>query len=390
MSRGRRSCALPGDWTNLVVFFAGTAWDGNRFPDQHIAERLARDTPVLYVDPPLSLYSGSSGSQLRQLRYRSRLQLVNDGLARFTPLTLPPQSRGPMVPLTTLLVRSQARRVSRELCGGVRCAVVANMRAVFGACRESRQVLYATDDFSAGAKLMGISERSLRRLERETVDRADTVIAISDHLAETLRRRGARNVVVVENGVDYELFAGTDQAPLPADVVLPPPIAGFIGHLTDRIDLQMLEATAATGHSLLLVGPPSSVFDMGRLKQILDRPNVQWVGRKPFESLPSYLRLIDVGLLPYADTEFNRSSFPLKVLEYLAAGRPAVVTDLPAVRSLGEAVRIAPTPHDFATAVSELLAAPKDAAAMARRRAIAAEHSWDAAAQQFANAIGLT
>jgi teichuronic acid biosynthesis glycosyltransferase TuaH len=48
---------LPGNWDGLVVFCAGTPWDGNRFPDQHIAERLSEHMPVLYVDPPMSFFS---------------------------------------------------------------------------------------------------------------------------------------------------------------------------------------------------------------------------------------------------------------------------------------------------------------------------------------------
>ena len=73
------------------------------------------------------------------------------------------------------------------------------------------------------------------------------------------------------------------------------------------------------------------------------------VGLKPFEELPSYVRVMDAGL-PYADSAFNRASSPLKVLEYLAAGRPAIATDLPAVRSIGEVVEAATGGPAFADA----------------------------------------
>ena len=55
---------------------------------------------------------------------------------------------------------------------------------------------------------------------------------------------------------------------------------------------------------------------------------------RQFQELPSYLRVIDVGLTPYSQSDFNRASFPLKTLEYLAAGRPVVASDLPANRWL--------------------------------------------------------
>ncbi len=77
-----------------------------------------------------------------------------------------------------------------------------------------------------------------------------------------------------------------------------------------------------------------------------------WVGRRAFEELPAYLRLMNVGLTPYTDTPFNRASFPLKTLEYLAAGLPVVSTDLPATRWLNtDLVRIADSQSDFVSAV---------------------------------------
>ena len=59
------------------------------------------------------------------------------------------------------------------------------------------------------------------------------------------------------------------------------------------------------------------------MEALLARPNVQWVGAAPFERLPTYMRAIDVGIVPYADSAFNQE-LPLKTLEYLAAGRPTV------------------------------------------------------------------
>ena len=78
----------------------------------------------------------------------------------------------------------------------------------------------------------------------------------------------------------------------------------------------------------------SPTFDPERMEALIARPNVHWLGTKPFAELPSYLGAIDVGLTPYAQSAFNRASFPLKTLEYLAAGRPAVASDLPAHRWL--------------------------------------------------------
>ncbi len=154
--------------------------------------------------------------------------------------------------------------------------------------------------------------------------------------------------------------------------------------------MSLLEAVAARGRSLLLVGPASPSFDVGRLESLLSRPNVRWVGSKPFRSLPSYLRAIDVGLLPYGDTAFNRGSFPLKVLEYLAVGRAAVSTDLPAVRWLAtDLIEVANKPSDFADAVDRALRIPRSQAVVSARRALASRHGWSIRAEEMAGAIGI-
>jgi teichuronic acid biosynthesis glycosyltransferase TuaH len=378
-----------GRWFGTVVFFAGTAWDGNPFPDQHIARRLTEYAPVLYVDPPVShlsrVFDPGAAARLRE----PRLRLVADRLARVTPVVLPPKGRGPMRRVTAALTRSAARHAVRALGAEPSAVVVATPQPVFGAIAGAPHVLYATDDFVAGAELMGIPARWLRRSDRLARARADVVVAVSSHLADVLRRRGHKEPLVIENGVDVALFAGADESPAPPDVSLPEPIAGFVGHLSDRIDLDMLEATASTGCSVLLVGPRQGTFELRRIDRLLARPNVAWVGAKAFAELPSYVRMMRVGMVPYALTDFNMASFPLKALEYLAAGRGVVASDLPALRGLGDVVRVAGSVRDFARTVVAELEHPAGGELAESRRSVAARHSWDSAARQFALTIGI-
>ena len=108
----------------------------------------------------------------------------------------------------------------------------------------------------------------------------------------------------------------------------------------------------------------------------------------PFADLPRYLMVIDVGITPYADTQFNRASFPLKTLEYLAAGKPAVSTDLPAVSWLGTDLITVAIGDGFGEA-TRALTFDNSAASVSQRKKFAATHSWERRAEQFANFIGL-
>jgi len=224
------------------------------------------------------------------------------------------------------------------------------------------------------------------------------VLAVSAELAGALPTGSRPAAGVLANGCDPERYAGVDELPPAAEIRLAPPVAGLVGQLNERLDLDMLAAVADRGRSLLLVGPryEQRPDTRRRLDDLLRRPNVQWTGRVPAERLPEYLAAIDVGLTPYADTAFNRASFPLKTLEYLAAGRPVVSTDLPSARWLmngpgprnTELIDLAADAEAFADLVDARLKAPRTPAFAAARRAFASRHSWAARAEELRTLIG--
>jgi teichuronic acid biosynthesis glycosyltransferase TuaH len=376
-------------WDELVVVAAGTPFDGIPMPERHVAVHLSHRIPVLWVDPPISLLTPlRDRDSLRALR-DDRLRLVGTNLARLSPVTVPGVTRPVLRDIATRQARAAVRRAVARLGSRVRCTIVAGLEDMLDVVAAERRLFYGTDDFVAGASLMHRDPDWSRSREHRQLELADTVVAISPVLHDLWAPRHP-NVLMIPNGCDAEHFAGVDDAPMPADVTLAGPIAGFVGHISERIDLAMLEAVADTGASLLLVGPIKPTFEPERMSVLLARSNVQAVGSKSFAEMPSYLRVIDVGLTPYGQSDFNRASFPLKTLEYLSAGRPTVATDLPAHRWLDERfVTIASTPVDFAARTRELLAVPRNAAEAARRREYGAHHSWASRTREIAAAIGL-
>jgi teichuronic acid biosynthesis glycosyltransferase TuaH len=168
-------------------------------------------------------------------------------------------------------------------------------------------------------------------------------------------------------------------------------VVGFVGHLGDRIDADLIAAVADRDCTVLLVGPRQRTSTPGLLDALLARPNVCWVGPQDYADLPSVLAAADVWMVPYGDTDFNRASFPLKLLEYLAAGRRVVATDLPAVRWLDtDLVSVAATASGFADAVQAALAEPLTAAESGRRVEFASRHGWPERVRLLAESIALT
>jgi teichuronic acid biosynthesis glycosyltransferase TuaH len=401
------------DWSDLVVLCASAPWGGAASPDHHLARGLTRFAPVLYVDPPGSPAGDGARPPAALTGRRSThagVEVLGPRLARVTPRSLPGQDRVGSRNLDGRVLRRTLERALVELGRpSVRAAVASTLLPCFGSCGEDLRVFYAADRFIVGDGAPG--RRPWRRRRPLPPVDADLVVAGSPALAEAFRSFGD-DPLLLPAGCDADALAAVDDTEPAPDVWLPQPIAGYLGHLSSRVDLRHLEAVASRGHSLLLVGAVAPGPTSGSLRSLLERPNVAWVGPRPPEAVPSYLRLIDVGLLPYADTPFNHVSFPGQLLDHLAAGRPVVATPVDAVRWLeerhvarrgrkaGSRPSAVPTltsddlavvvdPERFADRVEKLFVAGRDQAAVDRRRAVARDHSWARRVTELAQALDL-
>lgn len=85
-------------------------------------------------------------------------------------------------------------------------------------------------------------------------------------------------------------------------------------------------------YSFVIIGP-MALKDRGSSKKELgfeNLNNVYFLGTKDYKDLPKYLAHFDEMIIPYQLNDYTVGGcFPVKFLDYLAAGLPTVVTDLP-------------------------------------------------------------
>jgi glycosyltransferase involved in cell wall biosynthesis len=76
--------------------------------------------------------------------------------------------------------------------------------------------------------------------------------------------------------------------------------------------------------SFVFAGPMSLEFIP---EWFLQTPNVLLTGRFDYDQLPAVLKGFDVTMIPFKKDDVSSTIFPLKLFEYLGAGKPVIATD---------------------------------------------------------------
>ena len=213
--------------------------------------------------------------------------------------------------------------------------------------------------------------------DRSAADLSRVVFATSRTQQRRLRTLNA-NTHLVPNVGDHAHFAPAAERSFAAPEVaaLPQPVIGFAGNmLPGKLDFELLERLARLRPewTFLLVGPEPFPERTARLRTL---PNVHVVGARPYDELPRYVAGFDVGLIPYVANDYTRSCFPLKLYEYLAAGKPVVATGLPELAGMEPDVVLAADDEAVVAAIERGLAA-RTAEDVARRAEIASRNTWE-------------
>ena len=370
-----------------IVWIAGTSWDGVAGTDRCIVEALARLCPVLWVDPPTRPSLKKARLALRGRRKArvadgpAGLERVSDSILRLRVTVLPGVTR-PGIRRVTAVMLDRAITSALSRAGWEPEAVVVAMpMARFPQKAPGCKILYLTDDWLEGSRLMGLSRSVIRRVLDSNLAQADGVAAVSEALLTRFQplnpSASGKAFAVIPNGC----LEPAETAPAHREST-----ACLVGQLNERLDLDLLEAVQASGVEMVLIGPRADRTPAfaRRLDTLLEAGNVRWMGRLETGELHQELSVHGVGLTPYAESAFNRASFPLKTLEYLAAGLGVVSTDMPSARWLDTSlISLQSEPAAFARAVKAALARRNDRDQERLRKDFAAGHTWGARALEF-------
>ena len=255
---------------------------------------------------------------------------------------------------------------------------------------------YDWDDWEAQiyADTVGIDRhhRRIDRFERALPRIADTVSVASRALEEQALAMGVRAIDLFDApvGADLERFVrGGDGEALRTELGFDGPIALYLGQLAGAHAAPLFLEAAA----LVLPERPDAGFLVvggGRTLEHLEETaarlgiahRVRFTGAVPHTEVPRYMDVADVAVATLPDTPQARTKSPLKVVEYMAAGRAIVASAVgEAVRFLGDAGRLVePGSADaLADALTELLGDPYRCSELgvAARERLRSNFTWD-------------
>ncbi len=365
-----------------TILYFGNDWAAeNRTSSHHVARWLAARYRVIYVECPGLRAPKATGRDLGKLVRKLRLALAGprlqpEGISVLTLLQVPLHRFGLVRRLNRALLLWTLRRLLRRqgIREPVTWFVVPHLAAVAGRLGDRLSVYYCIDDY---ASLPDVDAAAVRAMDEELTRRADLVFVASETLLAGKSRLNPQTHLA-PHGVDLAHFVRAQDPALevPADAsCLPGPVIGFFGLIESWIDLGLVGwlAERRPGWTFLMIGRlavPEA--------EIPRRPNLVYLGRRPYESLPAYGKVFSAALIPYRLTPQVLHANPLKLREYLAMGKPIVSVSTPEIEKFRAHVRIGRTREELLAHLDAAVESGLTRAEVEAQTALASTMTWDA------------
>lgn len=362
-----------------IILTSAVAWDGTTARPQHLAKGLARrgwnvlfvDGPVTWLAPlknklllphllpkqhirsvPLPEGSGTLRvlSPIACLPFGNRYRSINRLNQRMLALQIESAMPGPYILLPMLP-------------GSV--DLVPHLHPV--------SVLYDCVDFHAEFEGT-LNPAVVEEMEMDLVHLSRTVFATADALAVRMARHHA-DVRLVANAAEVQHFLQTQHVHAHEKLRdIPTPRIGLVGGIGPWVDQKFIQsiAQARPDVHIVMVGPVETNVDT-----LNALPNVHFLGLQPYAELPQFLAGFAATLVSFVQNELTKSVNPIKVYEYIAAGKEVIATPMHELNKLSALLWTAPTDAEAVDAVNRILQG-ETRSTPAAREAFIASHSWEA------------
>lgn len=357
-----RQMASANGMAASIIVFSHLRWNFVTQRPQHLISRLAETRKVLFVEEPIPFEEGEQGT--------ANILQVHQNIVILQPKIDPAR----LIDELETLVSKHSQYFYPQP------PILWFYSAAFHEMSERlNQALVVYDCMDELSAFKG-APQALVDQERVLLKKADLVFTGGKSLFEA-KRLLSDEVYCYPSSVDSGHFekALEEDTAIPTDIEdIPHPIAGYYGVIDERIDYDLLAEVARMNPDLsfVMIGPVVKVAE----SDLPQAENIYYLGSKPYNELPGYLKAFDIAMMPFALNDSTRFISPTKTLEYLAAEKPVISTPIyDVVRDYSHVLPIAENAREFTAALQSFLEEGPEKKEIRKRkyREILQAVSWD-------------
>ena len=380
---------------SIICFGGEDWWYHHPHSKNHLMRRFARaGNKVIFVNSiSMGLAPIKSGELLPRIKrklksYAKLARTTEEGITVVSPAVVPffgsAAATATNRRLLTTQITSLAKR--RGLTKPILWIAIPTAVEVVGRMNESLVIYHVSDKYDANTMDHATDPAFIRKLHERAVDLADLVFYSSRKLLEEATS-GREKSHLLEQAVDFDHWsqiANGDLKVAEAVAQIPQPRIGYFGAIEPwLIDQELIKRASVErpDWNWIFIGNKSRGLEIESL------PNVHFLPPVTYDELPRYAAGFDVCVLPWnTEVPFTSYGSAIKVREYLASGKPVVISPLPEYESMSDVLRIGRSREHFLELVDEALREQGSELAQRRQAAVRAG-TWDARAEWVSDLI---
>jgi len=320
---------------------------------------------------------------IRKLRSYSKLaRTTAEGITVVSPAVLPFFGSAAVRATNRRLLAAQLGHLmrKRKMSRPILWIAIPTAAELIGSFDESLVVYHVSDKYDANQMDHATDPEAIRRLHQHALDAADVIFYSGRKLLAEAESNQDKSYLL-EQAVDFDHWSAVSSGTIEtAEAVarIPHPRLGYFGAIEPwLIDQELIKRAAVERPEWQWV----FIGNKSRGVEIESLPNTHFLPPVSYDELPHYAAGFDVCVLPWeTERAFTSYGSAIKVREYLATGKPVVISPLPEYESMGDVLRIACSHEEFFRLVEEALNESGSEQARTRQNSVM-NGTWDARAE---------
>jgi glycosyltransferase involved in cell wall biosynthesis len=380
---------------SIICFGGEDWWYHHPHSKNHLMRRFARaGNKVIFVNSiSMGLASVKSKDLVpriaRKLKSYAKLaRTTAEGITVVSPAVVPFFGSATATAANRRLLTTQIAGLARRrgLSKPILWIAIPTAVEIIGRLDEQLVIYHVSDKYDANTMDHATKPAVISALHERAIDAADLIFYSSRKLLAEATR-GLERSHLLEQAVDFEHWSkiSTGDLRVPDEVEgIPHPRIGYFGAIEPwLIDQELIKQASRERPKWHWV----FIGNKSRGLEIESLPNVHFLPPVSYGDLPNYAAGFDVCVLPWnTEVPFTSYGSAIKVREYLASGKPVVISPLPEYESMSSVLRIGRSRDQFLKLVDQALREEGTDLAAARQNAVR-DGTWDARAEWVSGLI---